>query len=148
MAHDGFKDLLRNGGFRAFLWTQFLGAYNDQTYQSIVLLYALTARGGIYKPLIPLVPAIFNLPFLLLSGYSGHLSDRIAKRTVLRSVKLFEILITAVGLAALTLARFDLMLVVVLLLACIPRYSARPNTALCRRFCRTRTSRAAMRCWR
>jgi acyl-[acyl-carrier-protein]-phospholipid O-acyltransferase/long-chain-fatty-acid--[acyl-carrier-protein] ligase len=116
MAHDGFKDVLRNGGFRAFLWTQFLGAYNDQTYQSIVMLYALTARGGIYKPLIPLVPAIFNLPFLLLSGYSGHLSDRIAKRTVLRSVKLFEILITAVGLAALTLARFDLMLVVVLLL--------------------------------
>jgi len=51
-----------------------------------------------------------------LSGYSGHLSDRIAKRTVLRSVKVFEILITAVGLAALTLDRFGLMLVVVLLL--------------------------------
>jgi acyl-[acyl-carrier-protein]-phospholipid O-acyltransferase/long-chain-fatty-acid--[acyl-carrier-protein] ligase len=116
MTHNGFRDLLRNGGFRAFLWTQFLGAYNDQIYQSIVMLYAFYAHGGAYKHLIPLVPAVFNLPFLLLSGYAGHLSDRIAKRTVLRGVKVFEILITAVGLAALTLDRFDLMLVVVLLL--------------------------------
>jgi acyl-[acyl-carrier-protein]-phospholipid O-acyltransferase/long-chain-fatty-acid--[acyl-carrier-protein] ligase len=113
MAQSGFKDVLRNGGFRAFLWTQFLGAYNDQIYQSIVMMYALKVRGGIY---IPLIPAVFNLPFFLLSGYSGHLSDRIAKRTVLRSVKVFEILITAVGLAALTSSRFDLMLVVVFLL--------------------------------
>ena len=45
MAHNGFKDVLQNGGFRAFLWTQFLGAYNDQVYQSIVMMYALKVRG-------------------------------------------------------------------------------------------------------
>jgi hypothetical protein len=29
MAHGGFKDILKNGGFHAFLWTQFLGAFNE-----------------------------------------------------------------------------------------------------------------------
>ena len=113
MANDGFKDLLKNGGFRAFLTTQFLGAFNDQIYQTVVLIYAYNVHGGVY---VPLVPAVFNLPFLLFSGYSGHLSDRISKRTVLRSVKVFEILLTAVGLVALHSGRFDLMLLVVFLL--------------------------------
>jgi len=27
--HSGFKELLKNGGFQSFLWTQFLGAFND-----------------------------------------------------------------------------------------------------------------------
>ena len=38
MTHGRFADLLRNGGFQAFLWTQFLGAFNDSFYQTIVLL--------------------------------------------------------------------------------------------------------------
>ena len=33
MTHGGFKDLLKSGGFQAFLWTQFLGAFNDNVYQ-------------------------------------------------------------------------------------------------------------------
>ena len=98
MAHGGFKDVLKNGGFRAFLLTQFLGAFNDSVYQTIVGLRVLDFAGGVY---VPLVPAIFALPSLLFSGYSGHLSDLLSKRRVLIGVKAFEIAITAFGLVAL-----------------------------------------------
>jgi acyl-[acyl-carrier-protein]-phospholipid O-acyltransferase/long-chain-fatty-acid--[acyl-carrier-protein] ligase len=98
MAHGGFKDLLKNGGFRAFLWTQFLGAFNDSVYQTIVGLRVLDVKGGVY---VPLIPAIFTLPSLLFSGYSGHLSDLLSKRRVMIWVKAFEIAIMAFGLTAL-----------------------------------------------
>jgi len=48
MAHGGFKDVLKNGGFLAFLWTQFLGAFNDNAYRIIVSLRAvyIVAQAG------------------------------------------------------------------------------------------------------
>ncbi|MDZ7638625.1 MAG: hypothetical protein U5J83_10345 [Bryobacterales bacterium] len=33
-----YWQLLRNGGFTAFLWTQFLGAFNDNLYKITVSL--------------------------------------------------------------------------------------------------------------
>ena len=113
MSHSGFKDLLKSGGFQAFLWTQFLGAFNDNVYQTIVALGALQVKGGVY---VPLIPAVFNLPFFLFSGYSGHLSDLVSKRRVLIWVKVFEIFVMGVGLAALLSGRFEGMVLVVFLM--------------------------------
>src|SRR5664279_1056138 len=42
MAQGRFKDVLKNGGFVAFLWTQFLGAFNDNAHRII----GLAARGA------------------------------------------------------------------------------------------------------
>jgi acyl-[acyl-carrier-protein]-phospholipid O-acyltransferase / long-chain-fatty-acid--[acyl-carrier-protein] ligase len=97
MAHSGFGSVLQHRGFRAFLGTQFLGAFNDSVYQSIVALHVGTAR----PELVPLVPAVFTLPSLLFSGYSGHLADAVSKRTVMVAVKAFEIAIMLFGLAVL-----------------------------------------------
>lgn len=108
MAHGEFKDLLKSGGFRAFLWTQFLGAFNDSFYQSIVLL-----REPKYEAL---ALAVFNLPFLLFSGYAGHLADAVSKRRVMIAVKAFEILIMGMGLAALLSGRIEWLLLVMFLL--------------------------------
>ena len=94
MAHSGFGNILKNNGFRAFLWTQFLGAFNDSVYQTIVGLHVLDAN----PKYVPLVPAVFTLPSLLFSGYSGHLADVVSKRKVLISVKFFEIAIMLFGL--------------------------------------------------
>ena len=91
MAHSGFSNVLKNGGFQAFLWTQFLGAFNDNVYQTIVALHV----GNANPAYVPLVPAVFTLPSLLFSGYSGHLADLVSKRRVLIGVKLFEIAIMA-----------------------------------------------------
>jgi acyl-[acyl-carrier-protein]-phospholipid O-acyltransferase/long-chain-fatty-acid--[acyl-carrier-protein] ligase len=113
MAHGNFKELLRNKGFRAFLWTQFLGAFTDSLYQSVAALHAAQVKGGMY---VPLVPAIFVLPSLLFSGWSGHLADRVSKRSVLIAVKAFEVVIMAIGLAALLADHIEAMMLVVFLL--------------------------------
>src|SRR5437016_3787155 len=83
--HGGFKDVLKNKGFVAFLWTQFFGAFNDNVYRAIVALRALHEQGGKYASL---VVGVFVIPGLLFSGYAGHLADVVSKRSVLIGVKI------------------------------------------------------------
>ena len=112
MTHRGFGDILKNGGFRAFLWTQFLGAFNDSVYQTIVALHV----GDTHPAYVPLVPAVFTLPSLLFSGYAGHLADVVSKRRVLVAVKAFEIGIMLFGLSTLVTGWTEGMLGVVFLM--------------------------------
>jgi acyl-[acyl-carrier-protein]-phospholipid O-acyltransferase / long-chain-fatty-acid--[acyl-carrier-protein] ligase len=97
MSHSGFGNVLKHPGFTAFLSTQFLGAFNDSVYQTIVALHV----GAANPAYVPLVPAVFTVPSLLFSGYAGHLADAVSKRMVLIGVKAFEIAIMIFGLAAL-----------------------------------------------
>jgi len=113
MADGGFKRVLSNGGFQAFLWTQFLGAFNDNVYRSIVALRALHEQNGRYASL---VIGVFVLPSLLFSGYAGHLADAVSKRRVLIAVKIFEIAVMAFGIAAFLSGRIEWMLTVVFLM--------------------------------
>src|SRR6185295_6989059 len=112
-----FQNLIRNRGFRAFLWSQFLAAFNDNTYRMLVSLRAvhIAARGGM--DYLSLAGAIFVIPFLLFSGYSGHLADRFSKRTVLIVVKAFEVLVMGLGCLTFFSSRIELMLLVLFLMA-------------------------------
>ena len=112
MAHSGFGNILKNGGFQAFLWTQFLGAFNDSVYQTIVALHV----GNTRPEYVPFVLAVFTLPSLLFSGYAGHLADVVSKRAVLISVKIFEIGIMLFGLWTLYTGWVEGMLGVVFLM--------------------------------
>jgi len=119
MSHNGFKDLLKNSGFHFFLWTQFLGAFNDNVYKLLVSMRAVdvaahTGSGSMY---LSLATIVFVTPFLLFSGYSGHLADVISKRKVLVAVKVFEIFVMTLGLAVFFSTRIELMLVVLGLMA-------------------------------
>src|SRR5205814_7728122 len=49
--------------------------------------------------------------------YSGHLTDAVSKRTVLVSVKVFEIFVMLLALAAFFSTRMELMLLVLFLMA-------------------------------
>src|SRR6266700_7625022 len=117
--HSGFKELLKNGGFQSFLWTQFLGALNDNVYKIIVSMRAvhIAASTGSGSEYVSLGTMLFALPFLLFSGYSGHLADAVSKRTVLISVKIFGIFVMLVALGAFFSDRIELMLVVLFLMA-------------------------------
>jgi len=119
MSQRSFGNLLRQRGFQAFLWTQFLGALNDNVYKIIVSMRAVhvAATTGSGSEYISLAGAVFVIPFLLFSGYSGHLADSISKRTVLISVKVFEIVAMLLGLAAFFSTRIELMLGVLFLMA-------------------------------
>src|SRR2546428_1553160 len=117
--NSGFGQLLKNTGFQSFLWTQFLGAFNDNVYKIIVSLRAVhvAAASGSGSECLSLAGVVFVLPFLLFSGYSGHLADAVSKRTVLISVKVFEILVMLLALAAFFSDRMELMLLVLFLMA-------------------------------
>ena len=41
MSASSYKQLLKSVGFQSFLWTQFLGAYNDNVYKILVSLLAV-----------------------------------------------------------------------------------------------------------
>ncbi|MGA3242647.1 MAG: MFS transporter, partial [Bryobacteraceae bacterium] len=119
MTNTGFKPLLKNAGFQAFLWTQFLGALNDNIYKIAVSMRAVhvaanSTASGFY---LSLAGAVFVLPFLLFSGYSGHLADAVGKRKVLVGVKVFEIFAMAAGLATFFTTSIEWMLVVLFLMA-------------------------------
>jgi len=96
MAQNSFKDLLKNAGFHSFLWTQFLGAFNDNVYKILVSMRAVDVAantGSNSDTYLALSMVVFVIPFLLFSGYSGHLADVVSKRKVLISVKVFEIFV-------------------------------------------------------
>src|SRR5260370_23371631 len=111
MAHGSLKDLLKNGGFRAFLWAQFLGALNDNLYQMLVFQAALDKGWS-----TALVQIIYLLPFLLFSGYSGHLADVVSKRRVLIGVKAFEVAAMTLGAYAIITGHLQWMLVVLFMM--------------------------------
>src|SRR4029077_19377819 len=95
------------------LWTQFLGAFNDNVYKMIVSVGAveLAADQLLGSRYLALAGAVFVLPFLLFAGYAGQLADRFSKTRVLQITKAFEIVIMAVGMIALAAGRLELLLV-------------------------------------
>ena len=117
--HSGFKSLLRDQSLRAFLWTQFLGAFNDNVYKIVVSMRAVhvAADSESSSLYLSLAGAVFVVPFLLFSGYTGHLAEAISKGSVLIGVKIFEIFVMGLGLAAFFSTRIELMLLVLFLMA-------------------------------
>src|SRR5271156_1063607 len=120
VAQNSFKDLLKNTGFHSFLWTQFLGAFNDNVYKILVSMRAVHVAANSGQPssmYLSLAGVVFVIPFLLFSGYSGHLADAVSKRKVLVGVKVFEIFAMAAGLATFFTTSMEWMLFVLFLMA-------------------------------
>lgn len=92
---------LASTAFWGFLATQFLGAFNDNYFKQMVLLIcasnvAVVAGKGAANPdRQSLAMAAFALPFVLLSGLGGFLSDRFSKQYVIVRCKVAEIVIMA-----------------------------------------------------
>ena len=94
MAAGSYRHLVARPGFQPFLWTQFLGAFNDNLFKIVVSL-ARGRRGD--RPrrrgtaTCRSSARSSSLPFLLFSGYAGQLADVYSKRTVLVVTKSLEI---------------------------------------------------------
>src|SRR5262249_39205888 len=116
---NGYRALLADTGFEAFLWTQFLGAFNDNVYKMIVSVGAveLVADRLLAGRYLALAGAVFVVPFLVFAGYAGQIADRFSKSLVLKITKAFEIVIMIAGMAALTAHSVNALLVVLFLLA-------------------------------
>src|ERR1700691_6337912 len=98
-----YSNLAGDGGFQCFLWTQFLGAFNDNVYKMIVSVGAveLAADQLLGSKYLALAGAVFVIPFLLFAGYAGQIADRFSKTRVLQVTKAGEMFIMAFGAWAL-----------------------------------------------
>ena len=110
-------DLLKSRRFGAFFATQFLGASNDNLFRNALLAawaVAATAPAAGQRPL--LLSLVFVLPFLLISGIVGQLTDKFEKAQFIRIIKAIEILIVFVAVTALSIHGFGLELTALLLM--------------------------------
>ena len=114
MAAGTYRDTLRLPGVTSFLVTQFLGAFNDNFSKIIVSFVAMSAYGEVQG--VTIVGAAFILPFLLFSGYAGHLADTRSKTRVLVAVKAFEIAVMALAIPGLLTGHAELLIAVVFLM--------------------------------
>lgn len=115
---NGYGPLLTNSRFEAFLWTQFLGAFNDNVYKMIVQIMAVRVAGeATGSRYLALAGAVFVIPFLLFAGYAGQLADRFSKTRILQVTKSLEMVAMLMGIVAMVSGRIDLLLVVLFLLA-------------------------------
>jgi MFS family permease len=92
---------LLSATFAGFLSTQFLGAFNDNYFKQLVLLTCVGEVANTGKDRQPLALAAFALPFVLLSGMGGYLSDRCAKSRVIVGCKIAEIAVMGMALVVM-----------------------------------------------
>src|ERR1700694_1145647 len=112
MAEHSQFQLLREGRFAPFFWTQFLGAGNDNVYKNALVIFvafqAATLTAVSSNDLVNIAAAVFIAPFVLFSATAGQLADKYEKSRLIRFVKLFEIAIMVIG--AIGFYRRDLVL--------------------------------------
>src|SRR4029079_10496077 len=98
MTAGTYRQTLRRRGLQPFLWTQFLGAFNDNLFKMVVSMHVVRlATSADAGRNLSLVGVVFVLPFLVFSGYAGQLADVHSKRTVLIVTKSLEIDAAALG---------------------------------------------------
>jgi acyl-[acyl-carrier-protein]-phospholipid O-acyltransferase/long-chain-fatty-acid--[acyl-carrier-protein] ligase len=95
------KSLLADRSFWGIAITQFLGAFNDNLYKQLMLLMAIGGIGAMNKDdRQGWATLAFSLPFVLLSGLAGYLSDRYSKTKIIVLCKIAEIAITLLAVLA------------------------------------------------
>ena len=118
MSFGKYKNLLKSLGFQSFLWTQFLGAFNDNIFKIVISMYAVNmAGGGSGSSYVALCGAVFILPFCLFSGYAGWFADMYSKSTVLIITKSIELVAVVIGLFAFWSGNITYMLATLFLMA-------------------------------
>jgi acyl-[acyl-carrier-protein]-phospholipid O-acyltransferase/long-chain-fatty-acid--[acyl-carrier-protein] ligase len=98
--------------------TQFQGAFSDNVFKFLVT-FLIIARlpAGQRDRLVPLVGALFALPFILFSMAGGHLADRFSKRNIALAVKAAEIAIMGLAVLGFALNHIPLLLAVIFLMS-------------------------------
>ncbi|MES1948724.1 putative acyltransferase family protein [Salinisphaera sp. C84B14] len=120
MASGQFR-LLGERRFSPFFFTQFLGAFNDNLFKNALVIliafqgssWAMTEGGMSTNVLVNVAAALFILPFFLFSATAGQIADKYDKATLMRWIKVLEIVIMA-G-AAVAFALHSLVLLMLLL---------------------------------
>lgn len=120
MAQSISVNLLKTQRFLPYFITQFFGAFNDNIFKNVLLLFVAFA-GPQMLPLssnlfINLAAGLFILPFFLFSATAGVLADRYEKSQFIRKVKLAEILIMVLGAIGFITQSYIILLILLFLM--------------------------------
>ncbi|MES2338167.1 MAG: MFS transporter [Pseudomonadota bacterium] len=99
--------LLKERRFLPLFVTQFLGAFNDNLFKQVMVLFAtyqIFNDPNVELHFTALTTGLAILPFFVLSALSGQLADTFDKSRIIRIVKTAEIFIIVFGSAGLMVA--------------------------------------------
>ncbi|MBJ6723332.1 acyl-[ACP]--phospholipid O-acyltransferase [Geomesophilobacter sediminis] len=106
---------------KSFTWlnmTQFLGALNDNILKLLIIFCLIASQGRTMAGgITAAIGAAFVLPFLLFSAPAGGLADRLSKSRLIVMVKLVEVAVTTLAVAAFALQMGNALYLVVFLMA-------------------------------
>jgi acyl-[acyl-carrier-protein]-phospholipid O-acyltransferase/long-chain-fatty-acid--[acyl-carrier-protein] ligase len=89
--------MLTSRRFLPLFVTQFIGAFCDNVFKNAFILLATfgLARASGWNPssTVYLIGGLFILPFVLVSGWAGYVSDIWPRHTIVRGLKTFEVLV-------------------------------------------------------
>jgi acyl-[acyl-carrier-protein]-phospholipid O-acyltransferase/long-chain-fatty-acid--[acyl-carrier-protein] ligase len=118
-AGEGGRD---DGGWRRGFWclfgVQFQGALSDNVFKFLVtFLIAASVSEAERDRYLPLILALFAVPFLLFSRAGGFAADRYPKKRVVVATKVLEVAVMLLGALALWLRNIPLLMVVLFLMS-------------------------------
>ncbi|HYO25598.1 MAG TPA: MFS transporter, partial [Lacipirellulaceae bacterium] len=103
---------LVSAGFLGLLFTQFLGATNDNILRWLVIGIGKDYASVDVNLLLGLGMGVFVLPYIVLSAPAGYLADRFSKRQVIVACKVGEIAIMALAVAGILIGHIWFMMLV------------------------------------
>lgn len=114
------SSLLTQRRFLPYFITQFFGAFNDNIFKNVLLLFVAFAAADTLSIsshlFINLAAGLFVLPFFLFSASAGVLADKFEKSWFIRRVKLFEIAIMCIGAVGFITQNYALLLIMLFLM--------------------------------
>ncbi|MCZ8501510.1 MFS transporter [Vibrio lentus] len=120
MNNDSQSSLLTKKRFLPYFITQFLGAFNDNIFKNVLLLFVAFASVDTLpissNLFINLAAGLFILPFFLFSALAGVLADKYEKSWFIRKVKLLEVVIMSLGAIGFIYESYAILLLLLFLM--------------------------------
>lgn len=112
--------LLQQKRFLPLFCTQFLGAFNDNLFKNalIILIAFSPPTFSNANTLINICAALFTIPYFLFSALAGEIADKFEKSTLIRLVKLVEIILAVLTLIGFYFNHIIFLMVALFLLGC------------------------------
>ncbi|CAH6824408.1 MFS transporter [Vibrio chagasii] len=120
MNNSSQSSLLTQKRFLPYFITQFLGAFNDNIFKNVLLLFVAFASVDTLpissNLFINLAAGLFILPFFLFSALAGVLADKYEKSWFIRKVKLLEVVIMSLGAIGFIYESYGILLLLLFLM--------------------------------
>ncbi len=100
---------LSSASFQGLLFTQLLTATNDNIFRWLAIGIGKQHSPDNVSQILMAGTACFVLPYLLLASPAGYLADRFSKTHVIVACKVSELVIMAIGMAAILLGNIWLL---------------------------------------